>query len=256
MPNFTEGQLQELRQELNSLAPKYNQLLIGYTRHAYRTAKGRQFAVRGFVRRADTLKHAIFALFDQLPPEFEDIPDEGRRKHAEIIVQTFVIHLFGSGDNLARVWVEEAGITTKEGAPLPSKWIGLGSKYTTLRNALPDSLQQLLTARHDWFVYMESLRHALAHRVPLYIPPYAVEPKNKERYLALDGEMQQAMLRSDLDAHRALEQQQRELTFFRPWVVQEDSPDDPLIKLHPQMLADFNTIHELGLAFLAALPSA
>jgi hypothetical protein len=199
------------------------------------------------------MKHAIVALVDQLPPEFEDIPDEGTRKNAEIIIQTFVIHLFGCGDNLARVWVEEAGITTKDGSPLPTKWIGLGSKYTTVRNALPAQLQQLLIARHDWFAYMESLRHALAHRVPLYIPPHAVEPENRERYLALDQGIQQAMLRSDLDTERALRDQQRKLMFFRPWVVQEEDPDNPLIRLHPQMLADFNTVHELGMAFLAAL---
>lgn len=199
------------------------------------------------------MKHAIVALFDKLPPEYDDIPDADRRKYAEIIIQSFVIHLFGCGDNLARVWVEEAGITNEDGSPLPTKWIGLGSKYTRVRNALPRQLQQLLTARHDWLVYMESLRHALAHRVPLYVPPHAVAPENKERYLALDREIQKAMLRSDLAAENALRDQQRELMFFRPWVVQEDDPDNPLIRLHPQMLADFNTIHELGLAFLAAL---
>jgi hypothetical protein len=209
--------------------------------------------MQGFIRRTDTLRRCIASLFSLLPPDFEGLPTEERVKDAEIVLQSFVFNLFGCADNLAWIWVEEAGVTRDGALPLPSTWVGLGSKCTTVRQSLSQELRDLLRARQDWFVHMETLRHALAHRIPLYIPRYAVTPENRAEYEMLDQQITEAVLTGNIERADQLKGRQDQLKFFRPVVTHSFTENAPIIALHPQTLADFNTVHEMGIAFLTAL---
>ena len=252
-PYFSDNALEEMRREMERTAENYNYLLLAYSGHKFRSVRGKEFALQGYMRRIRTLRHGLETLFGTLPPDFAGLPDEDRLNDAEIIVQSFVFNLFGCTDNLARIWVEETGLVRDDGTPLPRNWIGLGSKYTTVRASLAPRLQELLASRQEWFVHMETLRHALAHRIPLYIPRFAVTPANQDRYHALEAQITEAVIRGRPRIEHRLRKEQQGLMFFRPWVAHSFSEDTPLIVIHPQMIVDYKTICELGGAFLNAL---
>ncbi|MHA1523493.1 MAG: hypothetical protein ACTSY1_03690 [Alphaproteobacteria bacterium] len=98
----------------------------------------------------------------------------------------------------------------------------------------------------NWFEYLENYRHALAHRIPPYIPPYAVTPENEEAFKSLDARMQYASKCKDFTEHDRLSEKQRKLCFFRPWVMHSFEENSKTIVFHAQVLADFNTIDVLG----------
>jgi hypothetical protein len=100
---------------------------------------------------------------------------------------------------------------------------------------------------------VDNYRHALAHRIPLYIPPYCVDPTNQARYAGLDTQKTLALARGDLAGHDRLRAEQRGIEFFRPWMQHSYGEGARPLVFHPQLLANFNTIEEIGRCALDAL---
>lgn len=84
------------------------------------------------------------------------------------------MNVYGALDNLARIWCLEANIENKKGKAISDGRIGLGPKYIEVRESFSSAFQQCLTAADDWFEYLDSFRHAVAHRIPVYVPPKCV----------------------------------------------------------------------------------
>src|SRR3546814_11603884 len=68
-------------------------------------------------------------------------------------------------------------VTSPSGQPLNRNDIGLRPKSKKVRASLPQELQDYLSGHDEWFRYLENYRDALAHRVPLYIPPRRSEER-------------------------------------------------------------------------------
>jgi hypothetical protein len=197
------------------------------------------------------MERAIINVFGRLPPETRDTPDEEVRHEVELLVQSFIFHIFGAADNLAWLWVSERDVRKADGSPLAERAIGIRKQAVV--NAFPERLRTLIEQRAPWFSYLENFRHALAHRIPLYVPPYIVNHDNEVAYRALDRRMSQALQRFDVDEHTRLKAQQRELTVFRAWMQHSFEEEARPVAFHAQMLQDFAIIEELALAVLEAL---
>jgi hypothetical protein len=65
--------------------------------------------------------------------------------------------------------------------------------------------------------------------------------------------MNAAMQRYDFKEHEKLSAAQKKLIFFRPWMTHSFSEKAKHVVFHPQLLADFNTIDELGRKMLDEL---
>jgi hypothetical protein len=250
---YSQQQLADLTGELATVPQKYQALIFAYYDRQYQNARGREFALHGFSRRIGTLRRCIERVFSLLPPGVDDIPTDETREDATITLQAFIFNVFGCLDNLAWVWVEEKSIRKADGTPLTPNSIGFGTKYVRVRETFSPAFSAYLQTRADWFAHIESYRHALAHRIPLYIPPHEVSPDNQAAYLALEQQITAAIIAADTNLESNLRIQQQTLMFFRPWVTHSFEEQAPVMVIHPQMLADFNTVDEIAHRILAEL---
>ena len=194
---YSAEAIANLRKQLALITPKYVELMIHYSRRSYRTSRSKEFATQGFLRRLGTLRRCIKNIFRYLPPELEGIPSEDDLADSSIALQAFVLNVFGCLDNLTWVWVEEMDLKKPDGSPLPRSWVGIGSKYTTVRKSFTPAFRDYLLERQNWFGHLEDYRNALAHRIPLYIPPYCVKPENQARHAELEEMVSRDVLAGD-----------------------------------------------------------
>jgi hypothetical protein len=103
----------------------------------------------------------------------------------------------------------------------------------------------------QWFAYLESFRHALAHRIPLYIAPFIVTPENEMLFRDHETQKTDAMRRGDLARYDVLDAAQTKLGKFRPLMTHSlyDRDSKP-IYFHSQVLCDWNTVVEILKRFL------
>ena len=101
--------------------------------------------------------------------------------------------------------------------------------------------------------HIKNFRDALAHRIPLYIPPYVVKTSNAHEVTRLDQEANAAFSRGDLAEYNRLIDEQRKLGEFRPWMTHSFYEQAPHIVFHPQLISDYGTVDELGTNMLEAL---
>ena len=229
--------------------------MISYDRRRYRFPVSVEYAKHGFLRRLGTLLRCIENTFELLPPNRDDEPPERNvRIDATINIEAFVFNVFGAIDNLAWIWVSEIQLTKSDGSAIPNGWVGLGPKNEYVRKSLPQTLQIYLSSRDVWFQHLENFRHALAHRIPLYIPPYIVSPEREEEWRSLERAIDDAMLRGDAEAEAQLKESQNKLCRFRPWMIHSFSEGSRPVAFHAQLIADFKTLEELALKILPELP--
>lgn len=214
--------------------------------YPYRTKIGDEHGKQGLGRRLGTMQRCIENVFELLPPDLADIPKKDSTKNAEISIQAFVMNVFGCLENLAWVWAHEKGVTQPDGSPLEPKMIGLKRQNKRMWKSMRVELRQYLVSRGQWFSHIKNFRDALAHRIPLYIPPYIVDPTNFDEYHRLEVRAHETLLAGDVGEHERLMAEQRKLCFFRPWMTHSFEEKSPQVVFHPQLLADFNTIIELG----------
>ena len=140
--------------------------------------------------------------------------------------------------------MSEKNITKNDGTPLPDGSISI--RKEKVRASFTEEFRAHLQTLEPWFNYLENFRHALAHRIPLYIPPYIVTHANEAAYRELGDRMTDAERRMDFAEREHLATEQRQLTVFRPWMQHSFIEEAHPIVFHAQMLTDFNTIDELG----------
>ncbi|MGC2224166.1 MAG: hypothetical protein WA624_18380 [Methylocella sp.] len=169
---FSDKALEELRRSHTQVAWKCQRLVERYLTLNYKDSRAREYAVVGFSRRLKTLVRCIDNVFSVLPPDRADLPSIDELFDAMINIQAFVFNSFGSIDNLAWIWVQEQPVRKEDGSEIPNSWVGLSKNNTFVRGSLSTGFQEYVKGLDDWFDHLEEWRHALAHRIPLYIPPY------------------------------------------------------------------------------------
>jgi hypothetical protein len=102
-----------------------------------------------------------------------------------------------------------------------------------------------LDSREPWFEQLKDYRDALAHRIPLYIPPFTLDPADAGAYQALDQQATAALRAHDFDGYARLNANKVALTRFRPIMAHSIYALGRTMLFHPQLLADFATIEEL-----------
>jgi hypothetical protein len=93
----------------------------------------------------------------------------------------------------------------------------------------------------------------LAHRIPLYIPPFIISPESADQYNKLDADKLDALREYDFQKHAELVATQQSLKFWRPWMTHSFVENSPQVVFHFQLTADFATIAEFGREMLKEL---
>ncbi|WP_373502687.1 hypothetical protein [Aestuariivirga sp.] len=250
---YTPEAAAEIEEALATLPPLKVEILEAYLLHPFANANAKEFAHHGLARRVGVLLQCVINVFHIIPPgQVEPISTESRNS-AEINIHAFYIGVFGSLDNLARIWTLEKNVTRPNGKPLANRDIGLTPDYVHVRGSLTPAMQGYLDGMADWFAYLIGFRHSLAHRVPLYIPPHTVSNANVDRYNAIEQERWQAIRGHDYARADELDREQAGLTSFRAWITRSPNEEPRPVGFHPQMIADFRTVHEVAMRFIADL---
>ncbi len=204
---FSPEALESLAREYRTITEKHAKLMQAFLVREYREGRSKEFAQHGFMRRIKSMARSITNVFALLPPERTDLPTGEKRHDAEINIQAFVFNTFAATDNLAWIWVSEEGLKKPGGGELPRSQITPRSERVLA--SFSPAFQDYLKSREPWFQHLEDFRHALAHRIPLYIPPYNVDPKNENAYRELEDSMNAALMRGDIPGHKRLSDEQK-----------------------------------------------
>jgi hypothetical protein len=250
MAYLTPEHIAKIEERLAEVEPRYNRLLLAVSHRKYSSEQAAEHARHGYLRRLGTLRRCIENVFALIPPETNDIPDRNVLHDAQINIQTFVANVYGCIDNLAWVWLYESGLVGK----IHRSRVGLRSKHTEVRATLSASLQAYLQKIDPWLDYLIEYRDALAHRIPLYIPPGGVPTKNVDAYNDLAQRIMDALyVLNDGFEYERLSAEQEKLLVFQPLITHSVKETTAHFAFHVQMLADFLTVEELGYKVLDEL---
>ena len=243
---YSDDALKKLAEGYAAIDAKLNILLERYILLVLKSPRAQEFARQGFPRRLKVMVRCIVNVFEHIPPERNELPSRNELSDATINIQSFVFNVFGAIDNLAWIWMHENGQKRNDGTPIPDRYVGLGRENASVRSALSKEFQDYLQTLEAWFKHMADLRHALAHRIPLYIPPYVIQRKDLDAYKDFEARMAEAAKKGDFIEYDRLSSEQFKLGRFRPWVQHSFEEGSKPVVFHVQMLADFNTVDELA----------
>ncbi len=215
---FSKDALKKLADDFQTLDDRYRKLLLAFVQHDFKNDRAREYGNHGFPRRLSILLRCIQNVFALLPPERTDIPSREKCLDATINIHAFVFNVYGALDNLAWIWIQEKGLTRTDGKPIPDTWVGLGPENTCVRELLPPDLQTYLKGLNEWFEHLGNFRHSLAHRIPLYIPPYVIAAKDRDKYEGLERLKADTLKALNFAEHDRLSTEQMKLARFHPWM--------------------------------------
>ncbi len=251
MPHSPEfvSQLNEKLSEIPRKALDIQTRLYGRT---YRHDRGREFAFHGFGRRLSILERCIYNVFAAIPASQTDQPTRQARLDADINIQAFVFNVFGALDNLAWMWAFER-LAEGENLQIPRREVNLNRPDSPIRSSFSRDFQDFLNRLTEWFRFQEDYRHALAHRIPLYIPPSAVPTDDVGAHRSLGEAMYTARARGDIAETKRLRRAQSHLAVFQPVMIHSFGEQSRPVVFHPQLLADFECVGDIATRVLNEL---
>lgn len=249
---YNADQIDQLTDAYREWTERRDALATAILTRAYTSDRSMEFATHGLSRRLAMLQHSLDRTFECVPPDTEG-PDRTDLMDATAFIQTFMINAFGAIDNLAHIWCLEAGVRDRKGRPLAASRIGLMPKNEIVRASLSPSFQAYLAGHNGWFEYLESYRHALAHRIPLYIPPRQLDPVAQARFAGLEAEKAQAVAVRDRERYDALQAEIDRVGVFEPYIMHSFGEQARPMRFHAQLVCDLATVIEIGERVMGAL---
>ena len=120
------------------------------------------------------------------------------------------------------------------------------SACIAVRETFSNKFQKYLDTRDGWFGYLDNYRHALAHRIPLYVAPYTLRPSKLDEHKELERRKREAHEQRNFHLWLRLDAEQEAIGTFTPWMMHSFSEGTAPVAFHPQMLADWNTVVEMA----------
>lgn len=157
---------------------KYDENFHSFLTFKLKVTRAREFLQHGFLRRLKTIKNCFDDIFNIYPPERIELLSDDERHILEVSAQAIVIHTFGCLDDLAWIYNEEKNLKINKLCVSLfndkfQKQIGNELLIDFLNNEKIKS----------WFENTcKANRDAIAHRIPIYIPPAQILPENLKRY--------------------------------------------------------------------------
>jgi len=242
-------QIAKIREQFSAIDGMADRLVLRYVAFPFKNPQAREYAQHGFARRVGTLRRCIKNVFKIVPPGTVKVPVKTKLNDAQINLQAFIANAYGSIDNLAWVWVHERGLTDQ----ISRARVGFRTHHIEVRASLSPEFQSYLQGLDVWLAYIIEYRDSLAHRIPLYIPPGGVRPKDIREYNNLMDAINGALNRLDPREYDRLSSEQSKLLVFQPLMTHSINETTAHYAFHVQMIADFMTVEELGQKMLLEL---
>ncbi|MBM3607592.1 MAG: hypothetical protein FJX29_03930 [Alphaproteobacteria bacterium] len=184
------------------------------------------------------MRICILEIFQQLPPESSRAPDRDEAAIADALLNAFFVNVYGVLDNIANIWVCEKSLRGRNGKEIPRTRIGLGKRFEEVFCQLSTDMRKLVLHHEHWLAYIEEFRHATAHRIPPYVPPFSLDPDKMDEWHKLNSELLSAKAFEKADVCEALEKKLAHLKDFFPIIAHTSDPVN-FRQLHPQIISDF-----------------
>lgn len=244
---FSKENIDKLYAGREEMHQQFADLRERFLVRTYKSECGREFACHGFSRRLGSMVRAVDIVYEKLPPELEEIPERETVVDATIAIQSFVLNAFGCLDNLAWIWVCEKPVLDSNGKKLSPLKVGLGPKCEDVRASFSEEFVGYLKSRQEWVdKHLKGFRDSLAHRIPLYIPPFIVAPETVDQYNKFEKDSAEALRNLDLKTYDELQTAQKALGIWRPWMTHSVAEKSPRAVFHAQLIQDYMTIDEFG----------
>lgn len=202
-----------------------------------------RYLAQGVMRRLKTLYRALWQVYQTFPPERVELLAEEERLDVAIALQASTVNVFGVLDNIAWVVVHDAG-GLAETVKSPHA-VGLFRKELVAYMSPP---LRSFVDRPDigrWYAeHLKEFRDAIAHRLPVYLPPYEVAAADMPAYEYLQREAQEALISGDAAREQAAVKAIDELKRVSYRYGQEARPDGSVLApfVHAQLVADIATV--------------
>jgi hypothetical protein len=249
---FSKRQIADIRSKYATIEKKTDKLLLAYACFPLKNKQARHYAEQGVGRRIQILRRCIDKVFRTIPPRTIKVPSKTRLQDATINIQAFFANVYGIVDNLAWIWVYENGLSDA----IPRGQVGLRKSNESVRNSLSVEMQAFLDTMEAWFEYLSEFRHALAHRIPIYIPPGMVSRENVDEYNFLTRQMSKALNEMNPYEYEHLAEKHNKLLIFQPMIAHSTIETKAPFIFHAQMIVDFLTVESLGEKLLEELKRA
>ena len=205
--------------------------------------KAKEFLNHGVCRRMKTLDRCMENVFRIFPPARTQLLGGEEGTDLEINLQAFVINTCGVLDNMAWVFLIERGLDSKFKRRQDVD-LFKGSTQAFLPKSITDYLICDRTA--EWHrAYAKGYRDALAHRIPLYVPPASILKRNHARYTELDREIRTAILKMDLALADKLRSEQDSLQEICISAIHSYDEAETVMHFHQQLIRDSKTVLEI-----------
>ena len=240
---YTADQIQQISEMYEEWREREAALTRHLFRHPFRSDRAKEMMQHGLSRRLADLRHGVDRIFEILPPS-ADAPSQRDLRDTTAFLQAFVINAFGAIDNLAWIWASEEDARDARGRPLRRGQIGFTPDHALLRGTVSEATRAYLGATDEWFDYLESYRHALAHRIPLYIPPKTFDENDGAEFRRLEEDL----MARGWPPERWIEVQnaQRQLGTFDPVMMHSYGEQARPVRFHAQIVCDFATVVEIA----------
>lgn len=254
---FSEEQIVNFEQEYSKVCQGLHDLMQHTVIAGQRSQHPgvREHLLHGAARRISVIKRSIENIFTEFPPSTTRPIGSDKLYDVQINLHAYVMNLYGIFDNWAWAFVFRHDLFEQVGG---KHGVGLFHKNTAKH--CPEPLQNYLSSNAilEWREqYLKSFRDALAHRIPLYIPPAEFTPEEGEHYNQLESlkiDLIMGMKWQELD-----ETYEKQAKIGRPSFVflhsYEEEPPSPIL-FHPQILSDGLAIIEFGSLYLEHWESA
>ena len=247
--SYTPESIKDMAEAL----PKYSADLISLQgRHAFvgddAPPDVKEHLVHGAGRRLSVLRRTLANIFQIFPPTRVDKLNEDELSNVQINLHAHCINVAGIFDNWAWAFVLRHRLLDAVGGMHGADFFG-----KRLRRLFPAEIAQQSYRMSEWqSQYLKGYRDSLAHRIPLYVPPFSLAPAETKRYRELEAEKRSLLFTQTPERYEEVSSELESMgraaaVFLHSFEFEGDYRP---VSLHGQILADCATVVECGDLFL------
>lgn len=247
---YSNEQIDQLQRDLADALVGLENLSFKGAREAIHAPNDnvRRFLTHGIGRRLSVLKRSLGEIFMLFPPERAQPLSHDETTLLQIYLHAFVINLAGVFDNFAWAFIHRHGLRDR----ISHFAVSIFKKE--MQRYLPESILEFLRENEllGWHgEYAKHYRDALAHRIPLYVPPSLVTEAEAAEHQRLGEERLRLIAEGEYERENETRDRQLQLgapAFFFMHDIDPDQ-DAQMVWMHPQLLCDASTVIEFGKCF-------
>jgi len=249
---FSEETTAHIIDEFKAVQSGLNSLLVECVKHGQASSSSlvQEHMLRGAGRRLSVLRRSLENIFTLFPIETTEPLAKDVLSDVQINLHAFVINIYGVFENWAWAFVLRHNLEADIGN---RQSIGMFKPET--QKHLPALLRKYLAEEETkqlYKNYLKEYRDALAHRIPLYIPPAIFTPEQTKQYNELEEEKVACITSARWKRLDEVWEEQSKVGVPCAFFLHEFSGNTTPrpIYLHPQVLCDGKGVIEFGELFL------